>query len=228
MGSILASTLIDKVANQVLDKVGAEFSRTELLAWLNDGQRQVVVMAPNANNVTEAKLMSAGSRQTLPSGGWLLLDVYRNMGTDGSTPGRAVRVVSKKLMDSFDPDWHVADDTTEVEHFVYDPQDQKAFWVSPPSDGTGYIQINYSKAPTDVAAEGSAITLDDIYAPALLDYMMYRALQKADTGSARQQEAGGYWQQFATFVTGKTGIEALFNPNQSLDVRRADTPGAES
>jgi len=81
MGTVTAKTIIDKAAIQLIDLTNIRWTRAELLSWLNDGMRQIVLIQPSASTTTVSKLLVAGTRQTLPVDGWLLLSVYRNMGT---------------------------------------------------------------------------------------------------------------------------------------------------
>jgi len=50
MGTIVASTIIDKAAIQLLDTGNVRWTRAELFSWLNDGQRQITLMSPQTNN----------------------------------------------------------------------------------------------------------------------------------------------------------------------------------
>lgn len=49
MGTIIARTVIEKVQTILQDKTGVRWpAEDELLGWLNDGQREVVIFKPNA------------------------------------------------------------------------------------------------------------------------------------------------------------------------------------
>lgn len=188
MGSILASAIINRVAVTLFDTNNVTWARTEHLAWLNLAQRAISALDPAALNVTATQIMATGSRQTIPATGWTLLDVYCNMGiAPGTTPGSAVRLVSRKVLDAFNPAWRAALPQTVIRNFMFDAQDQNAFWVYPPSNGLGYLQINYAKLADDIA-EGTAITLSDAYADAIVEYMLHRAYMKERVGDPTQSD----------------------------------------
>jgi hypothetical protein len=227
--TVLASTIINKVAKLLGDQNNIKWLRVELLGYLNDAQRQIVLMLPSSSNTTTTVKMVAGTRQTIPSDGWLLLDVYRNMGTAGATPGRAVRIISKELMDGFNPDWHADSAATIVKNYLFDEQDQTAFWVYPPSNGNGYVQINYSKVPADLTSETQPIGLNDIFQTVILDYILYRAYSKDAEYAPGLQLAQGYWATLTAALGAKTSAETTNSPNLSLTgVRGATAPGAQS
>ena len=228
MGTITAQTVLDKAVIQLNDLTSVRWSRPELLRWLNDAQRQIVLMQPSSSNTTTTMQLVAGTRQSIPSDGWLLLDVYRNMGLTGTTPGRAVRIVSKELMDGFNPDWHWDTPAAAAKNYVYDMQDQTAFWVYPPNTGTGYLQFNYARVPGDLTLESQAISVSDILQTAILDYVMYRACSKDAEYAPGLQLAQGYWATFSGALGAKNAGENANSPNLSLSNQRGTMPGSES
>jgi len=227
--SVLASTIINKAAKLLTDQNNIKWPRSELLGYLNDGQRQIILIAPNSSNATTVVQLIPGSRQTIPIDGWVLLDVYRNMGITGTAPGRAIRITSKEAMDSFNPGWHYDSATSVAKSYMYDIQDQTAFWVYPPNTGTGYIQLNYAKVPTDLTSETQSISVNDILQTTILDYILFRAFSKEVGDPAALQVAQGYWSSFSAALGAKEKAESDNSPNLSLTPSRNTTqPGAES
>ena len=226
--SVLASAIIDKAAKQLLDISNLKWTRAELLAWLNDGMRQIVLIQPSASSTTVSTKLVAGTRQTIPAGGWLLLQIYRNMGTTGAVPGRAIRIVSRELLDGFSPDWHSTTAKAEVRNYIYDVQDQLAFYVYPPNTGTQYIELNYSMQPADLTAESQAIPIFDIFQSPLVDYILYRACSKNADYAPGMQLAQGYLGTFVAAIGGKAQSETMNEPTQSLNPRNTSVPGSQS
>lgn len=228
MGTVTAQTIIDKASVQLIDLANIRWTRSELLAWLNDGMRQIVLIQPNASSTTVSKKLDAGTRQTLPTGGWLLLQMYRNMGTTGTTPGRAIRIVSRELLDNFNPNWHTATAAAEVRNYIYDTQDQTAFYVYPPNTGTQYVELNYSAQPTNLTSESEVIPIFDIYQSSLVDYILYRACSKDAEYAPGLQLAQGYLATFVAAVGGKAQTEVANDPVQALNPRNTSVPGSQS
>jgi hypothetical protein len=228
MGTVTAQTIIDKASVQLIDLANIRWTRSELLAWLNDGMRQIVLIQPSASSTTVSKKLDAGTRQSLPTGGWLLLQMYRNMGTTGTTPGRAIRIVSRELLDNFNPNWHTATAAAEVRNYIYDTQDQTAFYVYPPNTGTQYVELNYSAQPTNLTSESEVIPIFDIYQSALVDYILYRACSKDAEYAPGLQLAQGYLSTFVAAVGGKAQTEVSNDPVQALNPRNTSVPGSQS
>lgn len=226
MGTVTAKTIIDKATIQLIDLANIRWTRAELLSWLNDGMRQIVLIQPSATSTTSVVQLDAGTRQYIPDDGWLLLSIYRNMGTNGTTPGRAIRIISREIIDSFNPNWHTDTAKAEVRNYVYTDQDQTAFYVSPPNTGTQYIELNYSVQPADLTAETQVIPIFDIFQSALVDYILYRACSKDAEYAPGLQLASQYSASFVAAIQGKTVSEVSGNPTMSLGPRNPPVRGS--
>lgn len=226
MGTVTAKTIIDKATIQLIDLTNIRWTRAELLSWLNDGMRQIVLIQPSASSTTSVVQLQAGTRQYIPDDGWLLLSIYRNMGTNGTTPGRAIRIISREILDGFNPNWNTDKATAEVRNYIYTNQDQLAFYVYPPNTGTQYIEINYSAQPTDLTTETEVIPIFDVFQSALVDYILYRACSKDAEYAPGLQLAQQYSAAFVAAIQGKTESEVLNDPTQALSPRNPIARGS--
>lgn len=226
MGTIIASSVIAKAQIILQDVAGVRWpSDTELLGWLNDGQREVAVFKPNAYVKHSATQLAPGTRQAVPADCISLVDVVRNMGTNGTTPGRAIRVSYREVMDAQVPNWHAATPRAEVRHFMYSALDPKVFWVYPPQPDTapGFVEIVYGAVPVTATFSGP-IQIDDIYQNVLVDYILYRAFSKDTEAAAEVQRAATYQAAYMAALTGKARLEAALNPNTTAPANVNPTP----
>jgi hypothetical protein len=228
MGTVTAQAILNKAATQLTDISAVRWTRSELLGWLNDGLRQIVTVNPNATNTVTAVKLAAGTRQSIPTDGWLLLTINRNMGTTGTTPGRAVRIISRELLDGFNPNWHTDTGSDVTYNYVYDLQDQTAFYVYPPSKGNNYLELNYSKQPTDLTSETQTIPVFDVYQTALVDYILYRACSKDAEYAPGLALAKGYLETFVSAIQFKEQSEQKSTPENALLPRNPGVAGSES
>ena len=224
MATITVSSVLARCAVLLQDPTNIRWPQAELLDWLNDGQREIALYKPNAFVKNQSKQMSSGTKQALPADGVSLIDVVRNMGTNGTTPGAAIRAVSREILDSQTPEWHTATASASAKHFVYSVLDPKNFYVYPPNTGTGHVEIIYVAAPADATLVGT-ITLDDIFVTALVNYILYRAYSKDAEFAANASAAQAYYQAFQGNLAGKAGAEAGSNPNQALMPFNPNLPG---
>ena len=218
MATIQVNNLIDRAANIAQDTTFIRWPQAEWLDWLNDAQREVVLLKPQASVKNEAFSLSANStKQTLPANSIQLLDVVRNLGNNGSTPGTAIRITTREVLDAQVPTWHSDANTGgQIRHYCYDPRDQKTFYVYPKAPASAwYVELVYSANPTDCAL-GGVIQIDDIYANAILNLMLHRAYSKDAEYAQNAQLATAYYQAAMQSLGVKTQNEVATNPNNTL------------
>jgi hypothetical protein len=184
-------------ANRILfDKTKIRWPDEELLDYVNDAQRQIVMYRPDANSVTGNVTMATDSRQTIPAGGMRFLRAVRNMGT-GATPGRAVREASRLTLDAELPDWHTRS-AAAVEHYIFDNQSPRTFYVYPrPVSANLTLEIVYSAVPANCTLNG-VLQLGSQYINAVLDWVLYRCFLKDSTYAGNPQRAQMHLQSFMT------------------------------
>ncbi len=228
MGTILASAIISKASDQLFDVTNVRWTVTELLGWLSQGQRAICAIKPNSNNKLASVSLVAGTKQAIPSDGWFLLGIYRNMGAGGVTPGQAVRITSREVMDGYNLNWHTDPASAVVDEYIFDLQDQTVFYVYPPNDGTGYVELNYAAVPADLPAQTSPITISDVFEPILFDYVMFRGCAKDASYAPGLQLAQMYLQSFIAGVGAKDTAELQSNPDLQLAPFNPQVRGAAS
>ena len=214
---VTLAELITKASVILQDRDHARWSRADLLDYINDAQRQIVVVRPDAGAKNEAFACANSSKQSLPAEGLKLLAIRRNVG------GNAITPVAQETLDFQMPGWHQYPATEGVEHYVYDPIDPKNFYLFPVPDADHEIEIVYSADPEKLATEAddATISIDDIYANVILDFMLFRAYQK-DATYGDMGKAGAYLSSFNQALGVKTQTDA------ALAQRSAAATGASA
>lgn len=198
MGTITVSSLLARAATLTQDTGNIRWPTSEGLDWLNDGQRELTKLHPEVSVKNVSTQLTANStKQALPADGFMFIDMPRNMGTDGTTPGQVIQEIKTDVIDNQVPDWHTAASLGYVKHFIFDPRNRKNYYVYPKAPATPlFVELIYSVAPTDCTL-GGTIQLDDIYANALLNYVLYRAYSKDTEYAGSAEIAAAYYQAFA-------------------------------
>ena len=223
--AVQASSIIDRVRKQLIDPDGTRWSDGELLKWLSDGQRTVVAMAASASSVTSIVPLDAGTKQSIPGDGHMLLTIVRNMGSDGTTPGRACRIVSREILDAQDPDWHDSTPSAVVQNYIFDPQQPLEFYVYPPNTGAGQVQMIYAVLPGEMTSLTDELVVQEIYQTALMDYVLFRAHQKDSDFAAGMTVAMNYLQLFMSYMGQGEKSQLENNPNLQLAAPNPATKG---
>lgn len=232
--AITVQYIIDRVRTILQDTNpvggGVRWKDTELIQWINDAQREIVVAKPSANPATEVLTLVAGSLQTLPAGSISLIKCVRNMnkGVANDMPGRSVYASDLDAFIAEYPNWHDAtdslyagEDLSEVNVYFYDDNSPREFYVFPPNDGTGKLEVVYSKNPTDVSGANDPLTINDIYANQVVDYVLYRAYMK-DAGNAdTSNRAGRHYELFRESLGLRARAQLSISPNNQVEQSKA-------
>ncbi len=152
---ITAQSIIRRVVDEAQDNTSVRWPLNELVRYLNDGQREVLVYRPDAMVLNAALVLATGSKQALPANGSKLIEVVRNTG--GTK--RPVRLVNREILDAQLPGWHALTGVTEILHYTYDPRDPRTFYVYPPATNAASLDIVYAALPTDIVEPASGASL---------------------------------------------------------------------
>lgn len=206
---MIASDVIELARDTLNDPDGVRWIDTDMLRWLGDALRAVGVLRPAAASKTTALALTPSSTiQSIPADGFMLLDVRRNMGADGLTPGKPVREVDYDALQAFDATWHSASGATVIDNYAYrKDKEPLQFWVSPNVAATPavYVEVEYAEVWADPDTMADTLPLNEEYKNALSEFVIGKALSiDSDTGDAK------YEQHFASFAT---NVQALIGGN---------------
>ena len=224
--SIAAQALIRRVVETLQDTTSIRWPVAELVRYLNDGQREIIVHRPDAMVTNASVSLASGTKQSLPANGAKLIDVVRNSAGNK----RAIRMCAREILDAQSPGWHNLSGVNEIVHFMFDPRDPKVFYVYPPAAASGAaVDLVYSALPTDIAEPAAGtdfgavtgnISVPDIYSNALQDYVLYRAYTKDSQYAGNEARAQARYAAFANALgieikaTVAVAPSAAGNPNQ--------------
>lgn len=194
---IKVSTLFYRAGLLLQDEDHVRWTTKELIEWINEGVGAIIRMKPAAGARRAVFALDPGSRQNLDSADVQLIDVVCNLGADDVTPGRAVRMVERHLLDSTNPDWHHMTPSIKVRHYTYDDRVPTVFYVYPPAAPGAKVELMRSVLPEDVANDGDNVGLSIEYTDTLLNYLVFRCLSK-DNEYANGGMATGYYQAFTS------------------------------
>lgn len=223
---IAAQSIVRRVVETLQDNTSVRWPVNELVRYLNDGQREIVLYRPDAMVTNTTLTLAAGSKQALPTNGAKLIEVVRN---NTASSKRAVRLVNREILDAQSPNWHNITGVAEVMHFMYDPRDPKVFYVYPPALNTAAVDIVYSALPTDIVepADGAVytavsgnISVPDIYGNVLQDYMLYRAYTKDSEYAGNAQRAQAHYAAFANALGVEMKATVNFQPSTVANPNR--------
>ena len=208
--AIAAQSIIRRAVETLQDTTSVRWPVNELVRYLNDGQREIVLYRPDSMVTNATMTCVEGTKQSLPSNGAKLIEVVRN--SAATSAKKSVRMINREILDAQTPGWHNITGSVDILHFMYDPRDPKTFYVYPPATTSAQLDIVYAAYPTDITepADGALytavtgnISLPDIYGNALLEYVLYRCFMKDSEYAGNVQRAQAHYAAFANTI----GIE---------------------
>lgn len=194
--ALTAKQILEQVARDLNDQTSIRWTTQDLARYFNDGQRYIITKRPDASHLVVAHALVAGADQTLPAGGEKLIDVSHNT----TSTKRAISRVSSALLDAQLDGWRGAPGKVEILHFMYDEREPRSFDVYPPAAVGAIVSLKYAAQTTDIAIPALFTTTDDItgnlslsdlFANALRNYVMFRCYSK-QTELADPQLAAGF------------------------------------
>lgn len=201
---------MNRAAALLNDEEHVRWQESELLEWLNDGQRVVAKGPATDVYVLRANVTAtAGTVQTLPSDALRLVDVVKNVSS-----GSAIFQSDYATVDVLSSSWR-ASTAGAAEVYFYDERNPKQFEVYPPQAGGELIEVVYNAQPGNASVNGN-ITISDMYADSLIDYIVYRALSKdTEDSSPDFQRATAFYRAFLVGIGYKDAVDTATEPRRS-------------
>lgn len=199
------AAVLERAQTVSQDHLGVRWPLPELAAWFNDAIRELAIHKPSAVSRFVVVELSEGTRQELDPPAFQVFEVIRNV---TATSSRSVRRTERRVLDTQAPDWHDPVRTPrrqEVRQVAFVDDAPRAFYVYPGNDGTGAVEALVAELPEPIGTSGEALgdyqtvlPIPDIYANALLDYVLYRMFSKDASHAGNAERATGHYRAFAT------------------------------
>ncbi len=216
----------------------------QTVMWLDDAQMAVWKFLPlSASRIDAIKLRAGtlqsiesiapaeckagyGSVPTTPIFGTQLLHLLNNMGVDGMTPGRAIRLTSRELMDSQNADWHTVAKSV-VDCFMFEPETPRHFLVTPGVTGSLWVRAAYTAQPAKIpntgtfgapkyawdGADNTLISIGDEHVDDLVNYVMARSWMRNSQNAGDPQKVAQFSGLFLQSINSKVAAITGNNPN---------------
>lgn len=214
MSLITSNEVLSRVNKLLNDKVFIRWPKNELLDYLNDAQRAIVLRRPDSYCADDDEEFSCveGTKQSLPSDALKLIDIPRNL------IGRAIKgPYDRAILDDNYPDWYAGNSASYAELFIYDERNPKTFYLYPGVVAGTELTVVYSKSPPAITLEeneaGMVISLDDIYINAIIEWILYRCYMKDAEYAANPSASTMHLNAFKTQLGEKTQADgAMASP----------------
>lgn len=211
---LVAGDIIKKCSITLKDPDNVRWLQDELLGYLDEAQREIS-RVPGAYTKIVLHELSEGTKQQLPAEAVKLLSVLRNW-NDDDEPCDPVVITTRSLLDAFDPDWHTCPRRQFVDNYIYDDRSPDVFFVYPPNDGTGRVELMYAANPEKLSSVNDVLVLHDEFETPLVMYVLYRAYNKDSDYSAGLQMATSFYTAYTSSLQSAMQSAGTTTPNAAL------------
>jgi hypothetical protein len=198
-------------------------TKASLTDFLNAGLRQLALVRPDAFSVTESVKLEAGVRQRIPdpamhecqSEATVLLDLVRNMGGDGVSPGWPIVRSTRDALSALD--WSKTGRV--VYNFFYDSTaDPDVFYVFPgvAAGRTVWAEAVFGTAPGTVSVSTDEVPVSDSFAGPLENWVLYEIFS-GDSSTSNQAKAQFHFRAFFDALGIKLQSERYFQRKQEAE-----------
>lgn len=207
-----ASTILARAVVILQDAENFRWPLPELCDWLNEAQRSVVLIKPNALAASVIINLATGTKQVLPASVAVFTNAVCNV--VAGTRSSAIRPLARReTLDAQIPGWHdptVLPFARKVAYVWQDASAPREFYVVPGNDGTGQVEAVVGVNPADVVvpeemgsvdAYTTVLQFSDEYQSILLDLLLARALTKDAEAAETAARAGQHLQLAAQALT---------------------------
>lgn len=222
MATVKVVDLILRARTLLQDTTSVRWALSELQSSLNDGYRETLNFRPDSNTLTGTFTCAAGPRQVLTTAfanASRLVTVVRNVAA--TSDKFSVQLVDRRVLDSQRRGWYTETPSVSVEKYMFDARQPREFLVYPPATTAAQLEVLYAQVPSphtltdeqlDNAATAEVIRIDDTFANALLDYMLYRAYVKDSEHQANAARAVAHYQAFQNSLGVSAQVNAASQP----------------
>lgn len=233
-----------------LQDISPQFSRfpeIELVNYASWAQRAIAKYLPQAGSRVDAIKLQQGTKQDftkvltaniLPGDGSAAADTYgieildmpRNLGANGSTPGRVIRLADRYDKDTNDPDWHLASKAAAVvREWLFDRNMPRVAYVSPPVPASPavWVEVSWMAEPTRIPSggeptseiylyDGASTTLMGVHDQFIEDahnYVVGMALLKGSKNVQNIPKAQLHAAAFMNSINAQAAVMTGVNPN---------------
>jgi hypothetical protein len=234
----------------------ARWGEVEIIRYANYGQRAIAKYLPHVGARVDAIKLKPGTLQNLSRvlaadiipgdgstaadvSGIALIELIGNMGANGSTPGRVIRIADRYAKDSVDPDWPTRTGAT-VKEYLFEKNTPLNFEVSPGVTGNVWVRARWMvepKAIPDGAAPGSEeyrfdgastelLGIPDKYVEDLHNYVVAMCLLKGSKNVQNIPKAQYHAGLFTASINAQAAVVSGVSPNLKQLPFVNEIPGA--
>lgn len=205
------SGLLALLKDSLTDADSVAWSQPTLVMYLNQALLALVSVRPDASEFTTILTLSAGSKQALPADGLRLLSIFRNTNAAGAYVGPIVRHIERTSLDDLNASWMQEAPSEFCQEYWYDERAPRQFWTNPVIAGAR-VEASLCRVPPTMTSPDDTLPVDDVFVPALREWILYLAWGRDDETSPTSARAADHRNTFFNLLGLKEQADAKSSP----------------
>lgn len=178
--SYTGTDVATRVRSAFGDTSGAQLADSNILLWINDGQREIVNSNPILRDTKTTDLISGQADYTFPSDKVLIVEAIY---IDGYPVDNLSAQEAREFIKKQDP---AAVSAAERPAIWYERAGVITFWPKPNKTIANGFKLEYIKNPTALSTLASAVSIPDRYFNELVNYVIAQSLEMDENFDAAQ------------------------------------------
>jgi hypothetical protein len=199
--SYAGTDLASRVRSQFGDTSGAQLADSSILAWVNDGQREIVNSNPILRATKITDVVAGQSDYSFPGDKVLLIEAIY---IDGYPITNTSPQAAREYIMQYDPK---KAETVERPEVWYERAGIITFYPVPSKSITNGLKLEYIKNPTSLTSLSQTLSVPDRYFNELVNYVIAQALEMDENYSAAQYKHGQF----------RDGLDRLFTRDSQIE-----------
>ena len=188
--------IVDLIKEQTRDINSVTWTADDIMLYINEGVKNTIQRAPEANSKKADVPIVAGVDQTLPDDAVYLINIISN------ASGRTIWRTDVETKDAFSPNWK-NDRAAKYPIEWMKRSEPTKFMLWPPVKSNSTVLAEYSFYPADVTATTDTVNVNNEFLEPVRSWALYRTFSRDSENTPSVERAAEYKQQFEDFFREK-------------------------
>lgn len=184
--------IINLIKEQTRDTGSVTWTSTDIMQYINEGVKNTIQRAPEANSKKQDVPIVPGVDQQLPSDAVYLINIISN------AAGRTIFQANVEDKDAFSPEWKKDRPAAYPIEWMKRSEPTK-FLLWPPVKNNSTVLAEYSFYPADVTGVNDSILVANEFLEPVRLWALYRTFSRDSDNTPSVERAAQYLQQFEQF-----------------------------
>jgi len=194
---MIVQDILDIIEEQTRDLDNVTWTLDDVVGYINEGVKNIIQRAPQANSKKEMITAVAGIEQSIPNDGVAIINIIATADDDDRV-GSIIHRVDVEQKDSYSPAWR-NDRARSIAIEWMKRSSPTKFLLWPPLSDDTQVYAEYSYYPADLTGAGDLIIIANEYNEPVRLWALYRTFSRDSQDTPSVKRAADYKLEFEAF-----------------------------